>query len=194
LLLKQVLNPRLQAAGVMGFHEMLRFSVQKPLLKCHCLVQGRDYYEVLKAIEVACRERELRRKLLEECAAQPDPALWRSRGLLFQDPDVEFTGRRFLFTGKMIWGSRSNITKLVESIGGIVSDSKTVSGIDYLVLGEDPEKGWTRLAHGGKISDAVGRKIADDNCPLQIVLESDFIDCLMGKLQESDQSATQVQP
>jgi hypothetical protein len=84
----------------------------------------------------------------------------------------------------MVWGSRSNASRLIESLGGIVSTSKTVTAkIDFLVLGEDVEKGWTTLLHGGKVGDAVCRKIADEECQLCIVLESDFIDCLMSHLE-----------
>ena len=61
------------------------------------------------------------------------------------------------------------------------------------VLGEDPEKGWTALLHGGKLVDAVCRKVADEDCRLCIVVESDFIGCLMARLQQSHQAETSPQ-
>lgn len=197
LLLERCILPRLQQVGVFGFNNILRFSMEKPLLKCHCLVQGRDYAAEVQKLREERRDRKNRQKLIDAIVGGgiPDvPGFLRSRGYVVQDPEISFQGSTFLFTGKMVWGSRSNATRLVESLGGVVSTSKTVtSAIDYLVLGEDPEKGWTALLHGGKLVDAVCRKIADDECRLCIVVESDFIDCLMDKLQELDQLANQVQ-
>ena len=66
------------------------------------------------------------------------------------------------------------------------SDGWVVLDTNFLILGEDVERGWTKLLQGGKVGDAVCRKIADENCQLCIVLESDFIDFLMAHLQAQE--------
>jgi hypothetical protein len=196
-LLKQSIFPRLQQVGVVGFNDVLRFSLEKPLLKCHCLIQGRDYAAEVQKLQEERKDRKERQRLIDAIRGGevPDvPGFLRSRDFVASDPEITFSGHTFLFTGKMVWGSRSNATRLVESVGGVVSTSKTItSGIDYLVLGEDLEKGWTALLHGGKLVVAVCHKIADEESRLCIVVESDFIDCLMGKLQESGQSECSLQ-
>jgi hypothetical protein len=196
-LLRQSIFPRLQQLGVVGFNQVLRFSLEKPVLKCHCFIQGKDYAAEVRKLQDERRDRKERQRLIDAIigGAIPDvPSFLRSRGFVAQDPEINFKGCTFLFTGKMVWGSRSNASRLVESLGGVISTSKAVTPkIDYLVLGEDPEKGWTALLHGGKLVDAVCRKIADDECRLCIVVESDFIDCLMERLQEHGQSDNPVQ-
>ncbi len=193
-LLTQVIFPRLEGIGIVAFQDFAKFSSEKPLLKCHCLVQGKNYLEEVRKTKEERKERETRRRLLQECVANPNPSLWLSRGLIVQEPEIEFRGRTFLFTGKMVWGSRSNATRLVESLGGIVSTSKTVSGvIDFLILGEDVEKGWTKLAYGGKLAGAVQHKIANIDCRLCIVLESDFIDCLMAQFQSREKRKLSIE-
>ena len=185
LLLSQVVFPRLERVGITSFSDFAQFC-EEPVFKCQCLLQGKDHVEEARKLREARKEREARRKLLEECIATPEPALWVSRGLLTEAPEIVFQGKKFQFTGKMIWGSRSNVTRLIESLAGIVADTKTCTGVDFLVLGEDLEKGWTRLANGGKIADGIHRKAADAGCVLSIVLESDFIDALMKAIQEKD--------
>jgi hypothetical protein len=197
LLLKQFIFPRLQPLGFFTYDDILRFSLQKPLLRCHCLIQGKDYAAEVQKLQEERRNQRERQKLIDAVLLGeiPDvPGFLRSRGYIASDPEIAFKDRTFLFTGKMVWGSRSNATRLIEGLGGVVSTSKAVTPkINYLVLGEDPEKGWTALLHGGKLVDAVCRKIADEDFPLCIVLESYFIDHLMGELQQSSQSNGPVQ-
>jgi hypothetical protein len=181
---------------VVGFNDIQHFSLQKPLLKCHCMIQGRDYASEVQRLQAERRDRKERQKLIDAIRGGkvPDvPNFLRSRGFVSSGPEINFQGRTFLFTGKMVWGSRPNATRLVESLGGVVSTSKTITPrIDYLVLGEDAEKGWTALLHGGKLVEAVCRKIVDEQCGLCIVLESDFIDCLMETLQQLEQQQLHV--
>jgi DNA polymerase III epsilon subunit-like protein len=194
-LLNEVVFPRLERIGVRSFSELQAFTALKPVLKCHCLLEGKDYLEVLRQMEEQQRRRAEMIRLLEECIYNPDPGLWTSRGLLTPEPDIEIQGRVFLFTGKMVWGSRPEATRLIESLGGKVSNSKTAAGkLDFLVLGEDSEKGWTALAGGGKLAHAVQRKIVDvvrprlaeDGPGFSIVLESDFVDSLMKQVESAE--------
>jgi hypothetical protein len=47
---------------------------------------------------------------------------------------------------------------------------------DYLVLGEDPEDGWTRRV--AKLTQAFLRKLKGTNPSFRIILEKDFVDAL----------------
>jgi hypothetical protein len=178
LLLSETVFPRLAGVNVTTFDLFAQFCNER-IFKCHCLLQGKDYQEELRKIRAAKAAEAEHKRLLLECIEKPDPSLWLSRGLLTEGPEISFAGKRFQFTGKMVYGSRPDVCQILESVGGLVKETKNCSGVDYLILGEDLEKGWTRLCNGGKISDAIHRKIAQPSCQLQIALESDFIDALM---------------
>lgn len=197
-LLTDIIFPRLETVGFSTYLECAEFSTTTPVLKCRCLVQGKNYLDEVRKNREARQDAAARENLIESIriGSVPDvPSLLCNRGFITQEPDIEFAGRTFLFTGKMVWGSRSNATRLIESVGGMVSTSKTItSTIDYLILGEDKEKGWSALLHGGKLVDAVCHKIADDRCRLCIILESDLIDSLMARLEARSNPAPAVLP
>ena len=100
---------------------------------------------------------------------------------------VEFENRVFLFTGKMKWGARSKAQALVQQLGGRLAKSKAVSReVNYLVLGEDREAGWTSLLAGGKLTDAFKRRLINHDLPLRIILETDFIHSANARLTGSN--------
>jgi DNA ligase (NAD+) len=71
-------------------------------------------------------------------------------------PDVTFKGRRFLFTGEFDFGSRSQCSKAVISLGGSVANQKLASrSIDYLVVGNTGNESWSSKTYGNKIESAV---------------------------------------
>ena len=122
-LLARVIAPRMERLGGCSFPSLRAFCAEKPLLKCHCLVEGRNYYEELQRIDAERKARATRGQIIELCSANPSLDLWTNIGLIARDCTIEFPGRVFLFTGKMIWGSRSYATRMVESLGGLVSSA-----------------------------------------------------------------------
>ena len=71
-------------------------------------------------------------------------------------PKVVFKGKTFLFTGNFAFGSRKECQKAVSLRGGIPSDQKQVSHlIDYLVVGSEGSKAWSKGNYGNKIESAI---------------------------------------
>lgn len=71
-------------------------------------------------------------------------------------PDVLFSKRSFMFTGKFLFGTRTACQDAVISRGGLAPEQKSVSHhIDYLVIGAEGSKTWRRGAYGNKIEDAI---------------------------------------
>ena len=71
-------------------------------------------------------------------------------------PKVIFKDKSFIFTGVFAFGSRKECQKAVMSRGGIASDQKQVShSIDYLVVGSEGNKSWSKGSYGNKIEAAV---------------------------------------
>ena len=69
-------------------------------------------------------------------------------------PDIEFTGRSFCFTGKFDFGPRKACEALVEEKGSIAA--KSVSGsLDFLVIGTQGSPAWKRGSYGSKIEKAI---------------------------------------
>jgi DNA ligase (NAD+) len=71
-------------------------------------------------------------------------------------PEVIFNGKSFLFTGQFISGSRKDCQKAVNLRGGITTDQKQASQmIDYLVVGSEGSKVWSKGSYGNKIEAAI---------------------------------------
>jgi DNA ligase (NAD+) len=71
-------------------------------------------------------------------------------------PKVIFKDKSFLFTGVFAFGSRKECQKAVVSRGGISSDQKQINhSIDYLVVGSEGNKSWSKGSYGNKIEAAV---------------------------------------
>ncbi len=71
-------------------------------------------------------------------------------------PRVVFAGKTFLFTGQFSYGSRKDCQKAVALHGGIPSDQKQMShSIDYLVVGSEGSKVWSKGSYGNKIQSAI---------------------------------------
>jgi NAD-dependent DNA ligase len=69
-------------------------------------------------------------------------------------PNIEFTGSTFCFTGKFDLGSRKACEQLISKEGGI--PVKGISGeLDYLVIGSQGSSNWKREKYGSKIEKAV---------------------------------------
>lgn len=72
------------------------------------------------------------------------------------EPEVEFPGKSFMFTGKFAFGDRSTCQAAVERRGAVAPDTKTVvPETDYLVIGADGSKAWKMGTYGNKIEKAI---------------------------------------
>jgi len=180
-LLTRIIFPRLASIGYGTIERVEEFATLRPLLRCKCLIQGLDYEEeARKVLETKKEQRRLEKFLLEvECGQYPIPSLLIDHDLIEEEANIQFFGRTFLFTGKMAWGTRPEAVALIEERGGFVSKSKTISKeIDYFVLGEDKEKGWTSLIHGGKLTAAFLKRFKEPSFKYKIVREEDFVTAL----------------
>jgi hypothetical protein len=99
--------------------------------------------------------------------------------LIEEHPNIQFLDHVFLFTGKMSWGTRPLAEIEIVKRGGIMSKSTTVwENLDYLVLGEDKDKGWTSLLNGGKLTKAFIKRLKEPLSKFRIIREEDFIAAL----------------
>jgi DNA polymerase III epsilon subunit-like protein len=188
-LLTRIIFPKLLEKGIKTIDGVVEFSLLHPL-RCRCLIQDLKYEIELERVEserarqkeekIANRkEEEARQRFIMDVqtGSYPLPKLINDFDLIEEEPVVCFKDRVFLFTGKMKWGSRSKAGLAVEKMGGKVSMAKQLSlETDYLVLGEDPEDGWTRRV--SKLTQAFLRKLKGTNPSFRIILEKDFVDAL----------------
>ena len=71
-------------------------------------------------------------------------------------PKVIFKDKTFLFTGNFAFGSRKECQKAVSLREGIPTDQKQVGHtIDYLVVGSEGSKDWSKGDYGNKIESAI---------------------------------------
>lgn len=181
-LLVRIIFPRLESIGygtLEGIHEFIKLS---PVFRCKCLIEGLNYEEEVARMDQTAREKESVERYVNSVlydGSYDITALILKHNLIEDEPFVEFEGKTFLFTGKMSWGTRSKISSLIEDRGGFYSKSKSITQkINYLVLGEDKEKGWTALLHGGKIASAFEKKLIEPEREFRIIREEDFIAAL----------------
>lgn len=190
-LLLRVVFPRLVSKGLTTLDEVVSFTLLPPL-HCKCFIQGLNYEEerVRVDTEKALQRADRKAKKDEERARESFinavesgryslPDLISDFDLIEEDPAVYFKDRYFLFTGKMKWGTRPQAERLITSRGGRVCKAKTVAGeVDYFVLGEDLEGGWTTLLRGGKLVHAFLKKLKNPEASFRIILEDDFVHAL----------------
>ena len=173
-LLVRIIFPRLASIGydtLEGIYEFMRLS---PAFRCKCLIEGLNYDDEVARLKQTKREQVSLERYINSVLYDSSfdiTTLILKHNLIEDAPLVEFEGKTFLFTGKMSWGSRSRIASLIEERGGIFSKSKSITQkINYLVLGEDLEKGWSALLHGGKIASAFEKKLREPDRDFRIIL------------------------
>jgi DNA polymerase-3 subunit epsilon len=196
----RILAPRLIKAGICKYEDMLAFSMACPIERCRRLIRGENLegvehntISVLKDVNKARQAADARAvDLIDLLKSQyyqvGDISFLLSRhDIIPEQPDINIVDRVFLFTGKMAWGTRPQVEPLLLSLGGKLSKSQTVTDdIDYLVLGEDNELGWSRRL-GSKLPRAIEILLMRPNSKLKIILETDFI-AAINKQQEATAS------
>lgn len=88
-------------------------------------------------------------------------------------PELEFSGKRFCFTGTFSMGTRAEVADRVCRAGGIV-DKRVTKKLDYLVIGEEGNVAWNYSCYGRKVEQAL--KLRMNGQRLVIVHEIDLAD------------------
>lgn len=99
-------------------------------------------------------------------------------------PEIQFSGKTFCFTGKLVWGKRQDAELAVLSRGGKIG--KPSKSLDYLVLGEISSRDWKHSTHGLKILNAV--RLKEEGCQIGIVTEKDWASALKSEPESASNS------
>ncbi|ROZ63435.1 BRCT domain-containing protein [Ramlibacter sp. WS9] len=100
-------------------------------------------------------------------------------GLCAVCPEIEFSGAKFCFTGASSKHKRSDLSALVQKLGGEVVGSLT-STVNYLVIGADGNPCWAYACYGRKVEKAVELRKA--GARLLLVHENDFHDAVADRV------------
>ena len=96
-------------------------------------------------------------------------------GLCAVDPVITFKDSRFCFTGKSSRFSKSDLSSIVENLGGECINTVSQS-TNYLVVGADGNPAWAFACYGRKVEKAVELRKA--GFPIMIIHEIDFHDAV----------------
>lgn len=86
--------------------------------------------------------------------------------------NIEFSGRKFCFTGAFVYGSRDKCEAAVKAQGGMPTKNVT-KDLGYLVIGALASRDWVASSHGRKIEKALYFK--DQGVPMLIITEEDWV-------------------
>jgi len=89
---------------------------------------------------------------------------------------VEFLGRAFCFTGKLVDLKRVAAEREVRARGGLILD-RINEHLDYLVVGDEASPGWKFGAYGRKIEQA--RTLFSTTARPALISESMFMEALV---------------
>lgn len=87
-------------------------------------------------------------------------------------PDIQWQGRGFVFTGQMACGSRKACQEAVAALGGLVLPGVS-SKVSYLVIGSIGSEAWIHSTHGRKIEQAV--EFRENGLPIVIISEQHWL-------------------
>lgn len=93
--------------------------------------------------------------------------------LIEVNPQVEFEGKRFCFTGFFAIGKRTLVMEMAEDCGAEIRTSVT-KDLDYLVIGAMTSPCWVYGAQGKKIERVLENR--KGNSPTLIIREQDFLE------------------
>ena len=101
--------------------------------------------------------------------------------------EVDLSGQRYLFTGKMQSMTRGEAETVVKAANGVISGA--VNGkLDYLVIGDE---GSPLYGNGRKGSKQVkAESLIADGAPLKIISETAFLQMLSGQSREVSEDDT----
>ncbi|WP_222102284.1 BRCT domain-containing protein [Candidatus Propionivibrio aalborgensis] len=96
-------------------------------------------------------------------------------GLCAVCPEVEFEGSLFCFTGASTRYTRTNLTEIVNRLGGEVVSTMSAK-VRYLIIGADGNPCWAYACYGRKVEKAV--QLRKSGVRLLIIHENDFHDAV----------------
>lgn len=96
-------------------------------------------------------------------------------GLCAVCPDLDFTQKRFAFTGASSKYSRVEFRALIERLGGQMTDSIS-KNLDYLIIGADGNPCWAYACYGRKVEIAVN--LRKEGARILLIHEHDFHDAI----------------
>lgn len=99
-------------------------------------------------------------------------------GLCAVCPEIEFSEKKFCFTGSSNRYTRNALTALVEKFGGEVVSSLTAT-VAYLVIGAEGNPCWAYACYGRKVEKAVALRKSGSR--VLLVHENDFHDAIADK-------------
>lgn len=85
--------------------------------------------------------------------------------------NITIEGKHFVLTGEFAKGTRDEVSKLLESQGGIM-DGQVKKCTDFVIVGSLGSQAWKNGTYGGKIKKAMEYK--DKGIDINIISESDF--------------------
>lgn len=96
-------------------------------------------------------------------------------GICAVDPEIQFEGKVFSFTGTSSRVKRKEISELINNLGGIFKNNVTLD-TDYLIVGDNGNPCWAFSCYGRKVERAV--ELRKSGSPILIVHEADFWDAV----------------
>lgn len=177
-LLTDIIFPRLVPLGLDSWRKIAHFSDMKPVLRCRCFVEGSDYAAKQAEIDSARTENKRRKRIIEEVrSGQTKLAdVLSEQGFLGDEAEVDFRGANFVFTGRMLWGTRPAAEKELAARGAALLKSSSVSDrVSHVVLGEHPDDGWQ--FRETKLRNALIRRLATGDRPV-FLTETQFVSAL----------------
>ncbi len=77
------------------------------------------------------------------------------QGIFDSDAKIIFPGQMFLFTGKLVFGTRKKAENAVVARGGSIAPASVTGDLNYLVVGELGSEAWKFSRFGSKIEKAM---------------------------------------
>jgi hypothetical protein len=148
------------------------FCDQWPLSQLKSLVQ-----EILEDGIVTTDERMELLNFLSSIAASPDgdPTV---KNIFSKNINISFPEKRFLFTGKLQFGSRRKAQNEVDQRGGYCLSSYNPRKLDYLVVGLLGQDAWKFSRFGRKI-EACMSDIESRKTNAVIIKEKEFVKAII---------------
>ena len=130
------------------------------------------FNQILSDSVITDEERKSLFEFLQTIASPPNQAP--SLNTIFAiSPVISFSGKSFLFTGELVFGSRSKAQAKVTELGGIIHKNVRVD-TNYLVFGTKGSSDYKYSGFGNKVETAI-KLNRENNANIQIVKEEDFL-------------------
>jgi len=149
------------------------YLLEYPLLDLKIL-----FKEIVEDCLITIDEREKLLKFLNNISASPksNPTI---DGIFSENPTIKFLNKNFLFTGNLVYGSRSKAQSKVIELGGNCLKTLTME-TDYLIVGSLGSEDYKYSRFGTKIEKAI-KYNREKGTNILIIKEQDFIGAVINK-------------